>query len=193
MITLLNISNCLRYKILLLIYIMSVCNYKYPIVYENATYAGKPGKLIWISDTNWIFTYEGYNNRAEWDQTAASTDKGVKDEPQTPVADRMSNALCAWDASNYDTRELIGHVEQRQLRENDPDEYNRRYGNRSTNQTVYRLDQLPENVGQLIQRRNYSAMDRGGGSRRRKSKQRKSRKSNQSKKRKARKSNRRRR
>ena len=168
-------------------------NYKYPIVYENATYAGKPGKLIWISDTDWIFTYEGYNNRAEWDQTAASTDKGVKDEPQSPLGESALNALCAWDASKYYTGELIRHVEQRQLRENDPDEYNRIYGNRSTNQTVYRLDQrLPTKVAEAMERGNFK-MHRDGGSRRRKSKQRKSRKSNKSKKRKSRKNNRRRR
>ena len=172
---------------------MSVCNYKYPIVYENATYAGKPGKLIWISDTDWIFTYEGYNNRAEWDQTAASTDKGVKDEPQSPLGESALNALCAWDASKYYTGELIRHVEQRQLRENDPDEYNRQYRNGSTNQTVYRLDQrLPTKVAEAMERGNFK-MHRDGGSRRRKSKQRKSRKSNKSKKRKSRKNNRRRR
>jgi hypothetical protein len=172
---------------------MSVCNYKYPIVYENATYAGKPGKLIWISDTDWIFTYEGYNNRTEWDKTAASTDKDVKDEPQTPVADRMSNALCAWDASNYDTRELIRHVEQRQLHENDPVEYNRQYRNGSTNQTAYSLAQpLPESLRKRLAMGDHK-MYRGGGSRRHKSKQRKSRKNNKSKKRKSRKANRRRR
>ena len=103
------------------------------------------------------------------------------------------NALCAWDASKYYTKELIDHVKKRQLRENDPDEYNRIYGNRSTNQTVYRLDQeLPESVRQRLVIGDH-IMERGGASSRRKSKQRKSRKSNQSKKRKARKSNRRRR
>jgi len=170
---------------------MSVCNYNYPVTYENVTHNGKTGKMTWNTETEWFFKPDDYSDNTRYPRSQIISSMGDYGKmPNIPCTELMANAFCSWDSSKADVKSL--HRDW--LMNNDPAEYRKQYVNCSTpGSTEYSLRQrLPTKVAEAMERGNFK-MYRGGGSRRHKSKQRKSRKNNKSKKRKSRKANRRRR
>lgn len=164
---------------------MSVCNYKYPIVYENATHNGKTGKMTWNTETEWFFTPNDYNDYSFYPRSQIISSMGDYGEmPQIPCSELMINALCAWDSGKVGV-ELTKHLDWLA---------NQNCSKPTGPREEYLLSEpLPPKVAEAMQRGDYEPKKYRGGSRRNKSKQRKSRKSNQSKKRKSKKSIRRRR
>ena len=170
---------------------MSVCNYNYPLTYENVTYKGKTGKMTWDTETTWVFEPDDYSDKTRYPLSQIISSENYDEMPNIPCTELMANAFCSFDSSKVDVQRL--HRDW--LMNNDPAEYREQYVTCLPQGSMqYELRQrLPTKVANAMDRGDYPADYRGGGSRRRKSKQRKSRKSNKSKKRKSRKAIRRRR
>ena len=153
--------------------------------YETpATWKGHEGKLIWTSKDMWVF---------EWETKNGSQNVSVIDDygemPQTTCTEQLKeNCIGVQTIFGETARRLWRDVINRRKEEvrQARGENNRRSG------IEYWLHQgPPQSISMDPEDGDHEKTD--GGSRRNKSKQRKSRKSNQSKKRKSKKSNRRRR
>ena len=170
---------------------MSVCNYNYPVTYDGVKYKDKIGKMTWTDETKWFFEPNDSNESPRPVDSQIISWENYDEMPNIPCTELMANAFCSFDSSKVDVQRL--HRDW--LMNNDPAEYRKQYVTCLPQGSMqYELRQrLPTKVANAMDRGDYPADYRGGGSRRRKSKQRKSRKSNKSKKRKSRKANRRRR
>ena len=169
---------------------MSLCNYNYPVTYENVTYKDKTGKMTWTTETEWFFEPNDRSDNTRYPRSQIIYSDNYDEMPNIPCTELMANAFCSWDSSKVDVKSL--HRDW--LMNNNPAEYRKQYvtclppgaEQHSLSET------LPPAVANALAIGNFK-MHRDGGSRRHKSKQRKSRKSNKSKKRKSRKANHRRR
>jgi hypothetical protein len=147
-----------------------------------ATWNGHEGKLMRTSKDMWVFEWEGTN----CSHNISSIDN-FGEEPQTTCTEKLKeNCIGVNTIFGETVRRLWRNVMNRRA-----EEVRREQGYNSRPREVYRLDRyIPAEVAEAMQRDGKPHDE--GGSRRHKSKQRKSRKSNKSKKRKSRKANRRR-